>query len=157
MFEFVFKISLLVLWVSSVKWTWFSSSANVSSNWLMDIMNIWQFRIRTCVSECEISGCVGQECFPQCNSSSNGGPWYIQEPLYLQWKKWGCQGDCRYQCMVNRERERETLGQAPVKYHGKWPFKRVLGIQVSFVLQSLLDSGCFHIHGTCSLTYLVLC
>jgi len=100
-------------------------------------MNVWQFCIRTCVSECEISGCVGPLCFPQCNSSSDGGPWYIQEPLYLQWKKWGCQGDCRYQCMVNRESERETLGQAPVKYHGKWPFKRVLGIQVSFFLQSL--------------------
>ncbi|WZZ83259.1 hypothetical protein YC2023_103831 [Brassica napus] len=73
---------------------------------------------RACVGECEISGCVGQLCFPQCNSSSNTGPWYTQEPLCLQWQKWGCQGDCRYHCMVNRERERETLGQPPLKYHG---------------------------------------
>ena len=32
--------------------------------------------------------------------------------------------------MMDRERERESLGQAPVKYHGKWPFKRVFGLQV---------------------------
>lgn len=116
-----------------------SSSSDVSSILAHEHyeLPIWQFFcLRTCVAECERSGCVGQVCFPQCNSSSVGGPWYIQEPLYLQWQKWGCQGDCRYHCMVNREKERETLGQAPVKYHGKWPFKRVLGIQVRL----------FHLH-----------
>lgn len=103
--------------------------------------------IRACVGECEISGCVGQLCFPQCNSSSNTGPWYTQEPLCLQWQKWGCQGDCRYHCMVNRERERETLGQPPLKYHGKWPFKRLLGIQEPASVAFSVLNLAMHFHG----------
>ncbi|KAK9086489.1 hypothetical protein Syun_028883 [Stephania yunnanensis] len=35
--------------------------------------------------------------------ASPNGPWYVQEPLYLQWKQWGCQGDCQYYCMMERE------------------------------------------------------
>ena len=77
------------------------------------------------MKECEETGC---------KLSSNGvpvnGPWYVQEPIYLKWKQWECQSDCRYNCMVEREKERETLGSGPVKYHGKWPFKRVYGLQV---------------------------
>lgn len=57
----------------------------------------------------------------------------MQEPLYLRWKQWDCQSDCRYYCMVKREGEREALGYQPVKYHGKWPFKRIYGIQVWFI------------------------
>ncbi|KAL5999656.1 hypothetical protein ACLOJK_037941 [Asimina triloba] len=52
------------------------------------------------------------------------------EPLYLKWKQWDCRNECRYHCMLEREKEREKLGLGPVKYHGKWPFKRVFGIQV---------------------------
>ncbi|KAG5387069.1 hypothetical protein IGI04_038539, partial [Brassica rapa subsp. trilocularis] len=102
---------------------------------------------RACVGECEISGCVGQLCFPQCNSSSNTGPWYTQEPLYLQWQKWGCQGDCRYHCMVNREKERETLGESPLKYHGKWPFKRLLRIQEPASVAFSVLNLAMHFHG----------
>lgn len=32
--------------------------------------------------------------------------------------------------MLAREEERTKLGDKPVKYHGKWPFRRVYGIQV---------------------------
>lgn len=32
--------------------------------------------------------------------------------------------------MIAREEQREKLGDKPVKYHGKWPFRRVFGIQV---------------------------
>lgn len=89
---------------------------------------------RACVKKCEETGCIGQKCFPQCKFSSEGvsieGPWYMQEPLYLRWKQWDCQSDCRYYCMLDREKEREASGNGPVKYHGKWPFKRVYGIQV---------------------------
>ncbi|KAG5563926.1 hypothetical protein RHGRI_000193 [Rhododendron griersonianum] len=41
----------------------------------------------------------------------------MQEPLYLQWKHWDCQSDCRYHCMVDREKEKAALGHGPVKYH----------------------------------------
>lgn len=89
---------------------------------------------RSCVEQCEKSGCVGSKCFQHCKFSSDGkpidGPWYMQEPLYLRWKQWDCRSDCRYHCMLAREEEREKLGDKPVKYHGKWPFQRVYGIQV---------------------------
>lgn len=91
--------------------------------------------IRGCVRQCQDTGCVGQRCFPNCKSSSDGElidrPWYMQqEPLYLQWKKWDCQSDCRYYCMLDRENERESHNLGPVKYHGKWPFRRIYGMQV---------------------------
>ncbi|CAO2834388.1 unnamed protein product [Amaranthus hypochondriacus] len=88
---------------------------------------------RFCVNQCIKNGCVGDKCFPYCNISSNSNsissPWYMQEPLYLKWKQLNCLGDCRYYCMIDRERERQSLGHEPVKYHGKWPFKRVFGLQ----------------------------
>lgn len=94
---------------------------------------------RVCVQQCEKSGCVGDKCFQHCNFSSGGnpidGPWYLQEPLYLKWKQWDCRSDCRYHCMLAREEERQKLGLKPVKYHGKWPFQRVYGIQV-FILEA---------------------
>ncbi|XP_048330522.1 uncharacterized protein LOC107417966 isoform X2 [Ziziphus jujuba] len=108
-------------------------------------------RYRVCVRQCEETGCVGERCFPHCKFSSDGvsvnGPWYMQEPLYLRWKQWDCQSDCRYNCMVDREKEREALGYPPVKYHGKWPFKRVYGIQepVSVVFSAL--NLAMHFHG----------
>ena len=90
--------------------------------------------VRDCVVQCEKSGCAGDKCFQHCKFSSDGkpvdGPWYLQEPLYLRWKQWDCQTDCRYHCMLAREEERSNVGDKPVKYHGKWPFRRVYGIQV---------------------------
>eukprot|EP01018_Ginkgo_biloba_P016873 Gb_11489 [translate_table: standard] len=88
---------------------------------------------RSCVAHCEKIGCVEEACFKSCKLPVNGasveGAWFMQEPLYLRWKEWDCRSDCRYHCMVKREADRESAGQKPVKYHGKWPFKRVFGIQ----------------------------
>ncbi|KAH9647266.1 Post-GPI attachment to proteins factor 3 [Citrus sinensis] len=103
-----------------------------------------------CVEQCEKTGCVGDKCFQHCNFSSDGkpidGPWYLQEPLYLRWKQWDCSSDCRYHCMLAREGEREKVGDKPVKYHGKWPFRRVYGIQepVAVALSALNLSIQFH-------------
>ncbi|PNX74809.1 post-GPI attachment to proteins factor 3-like, partial [Trifolium pratense] len=76
---------------------------------------------RDCIRQCQETGCVGPKCFPHCTFSSDGElvgrPWYMQEPLYLQWKKWGCQSDCRYHCMLDREKENKLLNLGPVKYH----------------------------------------
>ncbi|KAJ4849456.1 hypothetical protein Tsubulata_013956 [Turnera subulata] len=105
---------------------------------------------KTCVEQCEKTGCVGENCFQHCKFSSDGkpidGPWYLQEPLYLQWKQWDCRSDCRYHCMLTREEEREKLGDSPVKYHGKWPFRRVYGLQepVSVALSALNLAIQFH-------------
>ncbi|XP_057951243.1 uncharacterized protein LOC131146010 [Malania oleifera] len=105
---------------------------------------------RACVEQCEKSGCVGDKCFQHCKFSSDGkpidGPWYMQEPLYLRWKQWDCRSDCRYHCMLDREQDRGKLGHKPVKYHGKWPFQRVYGIQepVSVALSALNLAVQFH-------------
>ncbi|XP_028756340.1 post-GPI attachment to proteins factor 3-like [Neltuma alba] len=105
---------------------------------------------KDCVDQCKKSGCVGNRCFQHCKFSSDGkpidGPWYTNEPLYLRWKQWDCQTDCWYHCMQSREEERMKLGDKPVKYHGKWPFRRVYGIQepVAVALSALNLAMQFH-------------
>ncbi|XP_042428848.1 post-GPI attachment to proteins factor 3-like [Zingiber officinale] len=98
---------------------------------------------RVCIEECGKTGTVGVSSIQHCQFSAEGvladGPWYMQEPLYVQWKQWNCRSDCQYFCMMQREKEREELGLRPVKYHGKWPFKRwsVLQEPVSAILSAL--------------------
>ncbi|PSR93400.1 Post-GPI attachment to proteins factor 3 like [Actinidia chinensis var. chinensis] len=105
---------------------------------------------KACIQECEKTGCVTDKCFQHCKFSSDGipvdGPWYFQEPLYQRWKQWDCHNDCQYHCMLAREEEREKLGDKPVKYHGKWPLRRVYGIQepVSVALSALNLAMQFH-------------
>uniref|UniRef100_A0A1D1XFQ2 Post-GPI attachment to proteins factor 3 n=1 Tax=Anthurium amnicola TaxID=1678845 RepID=A0A1D1XFQ2_9ARAE len=88
---------------------------------------------RSCVEQCEKTGQIGDISFQHCQYSSNASPvdgsWYEQEPLYLCWKQCNCRSDCRYHCMMQSENEREKLGLEPVKYHGKWPFKRAFVFQ----------------------------
>ncbi|OMO97933.1 Per1-like protein [Corchorus olitorius] len=106
---------------------------------------------KDCLAECEKSGCVGKRCFQHCKFSSDGkpidGPWYFQEPLYQKWKQWDCQSDCRYHCMLAREEQREKLGDKPVKYHGKWPFRRVYGIQEPVAVAFSALSLAMQFHG----------
>ncbi|KAG1330363.1 putative U11/U12 small nuclear ribonucleoprotein 59 kDa protein-like [Cocos nucifera] len=98
---------------------------------------------RTCVKQCEETGISGDGSIQHCRFPYSDipvdSPWYMQEPLYLQWKQVNCKSDCRYNCMMQREKERGKLGLNPVKYHGKWPFKRVFVFQepLSAVLSAL--------------------
>lgn len=105
---------------------------------------------RTCVEQCEKTGCVGNKCFQHCNFSSDGnpidGPWYLQEPLYMRWKQWDCRSDCRYECMLSREEERRKLGNKPTKYHGRWPLRRIYVIQVLRALIALHYGRLINIH-----------
>ncbi|XP_074319637.1 uncharacterized protein LOC141656586 [Silene latifolia] len=105
---------------------------------------------RDCLEHCELTGCVGTQCFQHCQFTADGNisdsHWYVQEPLYLKWRRWDCRSDCRYNCMLAREEERTALGDKPVKYHGRWPHRRVYGIQepVSVTLSALNLSIQFH-------------
>ncbi|XVE58615.1 hypothetical protein DITRI_Ditri04bG0183700 [Diplodiscus trichospermus] len=113
---------------------------------------------QACLEECEKSGCVGEKCFQHCKFSSDGkpidGPWYLQEPLYQKWKQWDCRTDCRYHCMIAREEQREKLGNKPVKYLGKWPFRRVYAIQEPVAVAFSALSLAMQFHGW--LTFFIL-
>ena len=66
--------------------------------------------------------------------SANGKPylkWTLDTPQDLL--KWDCTGECRYQCMLREESSRDSSAQ-PIKYHGKWPFLRILNIQVHWTI-----------------------
>ncbi|XP_024976346.1 post-GPI attachment to proteins factor 3-like [Cynara cardunculus var. scolymus] len=106
---------------------------------------------KNCLGECEKSGCVGKRCFPHCTFSSDGAsldfPWYTQEPSYMRWKQWDCQSDCRYYCMLNSDRVRSSFGHGIVKYHSKWPFKRVFGIQQPASVAFSALNLAMHFHG----------
>ncbi|TYH41670.1 hypothetical protein ES332_D11G009400v1 [Gossypium tomentosum] len=106
---------------------------------------------KTCLEDCEKSGCVGEMCFQHCKFSSDGkpidGPWYLQEPLYQKWKQWDCRSDCRYHCMIAREQQRWKLGGKPIKYHGKWPFQRVYAIQEPAAVAFSAISLAIQFHG----------
>uniref|UniRef100_M8BYQ8 Post-GPI attachment to proteins factor 3 n=1 Tax=Aegilops tauschii TaxID=37682 RepID=M8BYQ8_AEGTA len=120
---------------------------------------------RTCVKECKNTGVIGSNIISHCQSQENdstsaGSSWYTQEPLYMQWKHQSCMSDCRYYCMIRREEERQLGGLSPVKYHGKWPFKRVSVFQACFGLLPLRPqtkrtyyeyTGLWHIYAILSL------
>ncbi|XP_010676806.2 uncharacterized protein LOC104892538 [Beta vulgaris subsp. vulgaris] len=114
---------------------------------------------RSCVNNCISNGCIGEKCFPHCNITLNGdslhSPWYMQEALYLKWKQSDCLGDCRYYCMIDREQKRQSLGHGPVKYHGKWPFKRVFGLQEPVSVALSIFNLLMHLRGWLSF-YLLL-
>ncbi|KAL8519415.1 hypothetical protein ACS0TY_010378 [Phlomoides rotata] len=106
-----------------------------------------EFNVRACVESCEKTGCIGSKCFQHCYFGNPvDGPWYLQEPLYVQWTQWDCRSDCRYHCMLSREEERQKLGLKPDKYHEKWPIKRIHGIQepISVALAALNLAVQFH-------------
>lgn len=102
--------------------------------------NIWDDR--TCVEQCEEIGSVGDISVAHCQFSPDvahaKSTWYTQEPLYMQWKQLNCRSECRYHCMMQREKEREATGRTPVKYHGKWPLKRIFVFQVCCYLYLLV-------------------
>ncbi|EMS64956.1 hypothetical protein TRIUR3_20884 [Triticum urartu] len=123
------------------------------------------FRTKTCVKECQNTGITGSNIISHCQSRDNdstsaGSSWYTHEPLYLQWKQQNCMTDCRYYCMIQREERRQLGGLSPVKYHGKWPFKRVSVFQACFGLLPLRPqtkrtyyeyTGLWHIYAILSL------
>ncbi|CAL9184633.1 unnamed protein product [Musa hybrid cultivar] len=113
---------------------------------------------RNCVGQCEKTGDIGDQSIRHCQFQNSDVPldssWYMQEPLYLQWKQLNCRSDCRYYCMMQRENQREKLGQHPVKYHGKWPFKRVFIFQEP--LSAVLSAFNLLMHFIGWLTFFIL-
>ncbi|KAM0946773.1 hypothetical protein DsansV1_C08g0079081 [Dioscorea sansibarensis] len=98
---------------------------------------------RACVEQCAGKGYIAEISIKHCKFSSDAltenSSWYEHKPCYSQWKQWNCKSDCQYHCMIQREKDRETDGLIPVKYHGKWPLKRVYIFQepISAILSAL--------------------
>lgn len=72
-------------------------------------------------------------------------------PLHRRLLLWTCPAECDYSCQRSVTQERVRLGLPIEQFHGKWPFRRLLGVQEPFsVLFSLLN-GYAHYRGLRSL------
>eukprot|EP00904_Undaria_pinnatifida_P000889 jgi/Undpi1/10800/HiC_scaffold_3.g01329.m1 len=60
-------------------------------------------------------------------------------PWHLRAMGWDCVSECGYQCMTMHVELRIRAGEPVQQYHGKWPFRRVWGIQELFA--SLFSAG----------------
>lgn len=125
----------------------------------------WPFQ--RCAAQCRRTGCASlaplpagssagsglpatRRCSPLCRGSGGGGGGIngAQQatPLALRLWRWDCAADCSYLCMWQLEGSRRQAGAAPQKYHGKWPFARLAGMQEpASVLFSLLNLAA-HVH-----------
>ena len=54
---------------------------------------------------------------------------YEQLHFSLKLFGWDCLSDCQYRCSIEITEERIRLRKPILQYHGKWSFKRYLGIQ----------------------------
>ena len=95
-----------------------------------------------CHAACVRSGCVTTGGVQSCNVVCPGLNSYIA-PASLEITQWDCTADCSYHCMWAIEAPKAAAASGPVfKYHGKWPFIRVLGAQemasVAFSIGNLL-------------------
>jgi hypothetical protein len=86
------------------------------------------------------------DCLHQCHShncsqSNDGVVVYVNQPFYLRLLGWTCLHECRYGCMwrvIDMEKKSKSDNYTELKYYGKWPFKRILGMQeVTSALASL--------------------
>ncbi|KAI3403278.2 hypothetical protein KGF56_003866 [Candida oxycetoniae] len=67
----------------------------------------------------------------------------IPLPLYLRLLGWTCESNCDYQCQRIITYERRKNNEEIFQFHGKWPFKRVFGIQELFSV--IMSIGNFYV------------
>jgi post-GPI attachment to proteins factor 3 len=83
---------------------------------------------QTCVHDCDLFKC-------QLNSKPSS------LPLALRITRWTCVDDCKYHCMHQITDRDLDIGIAVQQYYGKWPFRRLVGMQepasVAFSLLNL--------------------
>ncbi|SCU95301.1 LAMI_0F01904g1_1 [Lachancea mirantina] len=92
----------------------------------------WLDEFIECNEECTaIRQCFGpnESGFLTSHKSSN----FKRTPFLLRhFLLWDCASDCDYQCQQIVTKERIASGKKIEQFHGKWPFKRVLGTQEFF-------------------------
>eukprot|EP00457_Paulinella_chromatophora_P004003 gb/GEZN01004013.1/.p1 GENE.gb/GEZN01004013.1/~~gb/GEZN01004013.1/.p1 ORF type:complete len:312 (+),score=10.48 gb/GEZN01004013.1/:398-1333(+) len=70
-----------------------------------------------------------QHCVNVCERTKCQDPALSKLPLLLELTFWTCPENCRYDCMHNITQQRSAYGLPILKYYGKWPFVRILGMQ----------------------------
>jgi len=94
-----------------------------------------------CLADCSLSGCVGDDCVASC---ARGDPRSLAASLRLL--RWDCKADCAYRCMHTVE-QAQLHFRAPLKYNGKWPFVRMLGLQEPVSVAASLANLWAHARG----------
>ncbi|KAI3959676.1 hypothetical protein MKW92_036756 [Papaver armeniacum] len=87
---------------------------------------------RSCLEQCEETGCIGDICFQDCLSSdigSNNGSESLQKPFYMQLIQWDCQSECRHHCMLEREKTMRCLALDRLSIMGNGPLGESFGFR----------------------------
>ncbi|KQK23964.1 hypothetical protein BRADI_1g77308v3 [Brachypodium distachyon] len=70
---------------------------------------------RSCVEECQRFEQAVKHCVVPADDQPADKSWYAHEPLYLQWKEWNCNSECRYKWhdfqFFNKQRLNELCGK----------------------------------------------
>ncbi|XP_045491816.1 post-GPI attachment to proteins factor 3 [Colias croceus] len=74
-----------------------------------------------CLKSCVKSNCTADDSFLP--SAANN------QDVWSKMLLWSCQDECRYSCMWKTVQGFHERGFAIPKFHGKWPFAKILGIQ----------------------------
>ncbi|XP_046965265.1 post-GPI attachment to proteins factor 3 [Vanessa cardui] len=76
---------------------------------------------QNCVKSCSKANCTLEGAFQEESAK-------VQDK-WNRWLNWNCKDECRYQCMWRAVHAFQERGYQVPKFHGKWPFKRILGVQ----------------------------
>jgi len=98
--------------------------------------------LQNCVTEMGCGGPMSESTMVNLYSSELSNPEYSLNPLASLF--WNCQDDCSYRCQQIISDAREASNKAMVQFYGKWPFKRIFGIQEFYSV--LFSLGNFYVN-----------
>ncbi|SCV03072.1 LANO_0G01970g1_1 [Lachancea nothofagi CBS 11611] len=92
------------------------------------------YEFEACKDHCQASlACFGFENVGLESADwKNHGNFQQASPIMNHLLLWDCESNCDYQCQQLITQERVLDGDTVVQFHGKWPFKRILGMQEFF-------------------------
>ncbi|XP_026329460.1 post-GPI attachment to proteins factor 3 [Hyposmocoma kahamanoa] len=73
-----------------------------------------------------VNNCVNQNCTSDGKFTAEATD---NQDAWCKLLQWSCKDECRYACMWNTVAAFQERGLQIPMFHGKWPFKRFLGIQ----------------------------
>ncbi|XP_050345150.1 post-GPI attachment to proteins factor 3 [Nymphalis io] len=93
---------------------------------------------QNCVKSCNKAKCTLEGAFQEESAKS--------QDIWNRWLNWSCNDECRYHCMWRAVQAFQERGYQIPKFHGKWPFKRILGVQEPASAFASLLNLITHIH-----------